>query len=130
MAKHKHVTFGGLGQHEFYMPTTGRGHENRRDRKKCEFYFESTGYCSKIRNQCVGPTVCMKYKGKKPLNVGTSKKKLDVGTIVYSQTRGEGKIVTITKDTCTVEFSTGKKLPYKYPDAFKNGLLTTTPPTE
>ena len=102
MAKKKHVTFGGLGQHEFYMPTTGRGHENRRERRKCEFYFESTGYCSKIRNQCVGPTVCMKYKGKKLLSTGRSKNKLGVGTVVYSQTRGEGKIVTISHDICTV----------------------------
>lgn len=130
MAKNKHVTFGSLGQHEFYMPTTGEGNENRRDRKKCEFYFESTGYCTKIRNQCVGPTVCMKYRVKKPLNTGASKKKNGVGTVVYSRSLGKGKIVTITKDTCTVEFSAGKKVPYKYPDAIKSGLLTTQPPKE
>ena len=128
MAQHK--KFAGFGQHEFYMPTTGRGHKNRRERKDCEFYVESSGYCTKIRNQCVGPSICMKYRGKKALSAGTSKKKKDVGTVVYSKSRGEGKIVTITKDTCTVEFLTGKKLPYKYPDAFKTGLLSTTPPEE
>ena len=128
MAQHK--KFAGFGQHEFYMPTTGRGHKNRRDRKKCEFYFESTGYCTKIRNQCVGPTVCMKYKGKQSENTSSTKKKNGVGTVVYSKARGKGRIVTITKDTCTVEFSTGKKIPYKYPDAIKSGMLTTIPPEE
>ena len=130
MPKKKHVTFGGQGQHEFFMPTTGKGHENRRDRKNCEFYFESSGYCSKIRNQCVGPTVCMKYQYKKPLNAGISKKKNAVGTIVYSKSNGKGKIVTVTKDMCTVEFDTGRKMPYKYPDAIKNGVLTYEPPKD
>lgn len=130
MANKKHVTFGGLGQHEFYMPTTGRGQNNRRDRKKCEFYSESTGYCSKIRNQCVGPTVCMKYKSKTDLQDGGSEKKLGVGTVVYSQTGEAGKIVTISHDICTIEFSTGKKVPAKYPDVFKTGMFTTKPRKE
>ena len=130
MANKKHVTFGGLGQHEFYMPTTGKGHNNRRDRKKCEFYSESTRYCSKIRNQCVGPTVCMKYKSKKDLQAGVSEKKPSVGTVVYSQAGEEGKIVTISHDICTIEFSTGKKISAKYPDVFKTGIFTTKPPKE
>ena len=128
MAKRKHITYGSLGQHEFYMPTTGEGNQNRRNRKNCEFYYESNGYCSKIRNKCVGPAVCMKYSDKKPVNVGTSKQKNGVGTVVYSTVRGEGKIVTITKGICTVEFSTGKKVPYKYPDAINSGLLSTKLP--
>ena len=128
MAQHK--KFAGFGQHEFYMPTTGRGHKNRRDRKKCEFYFESTGYCTKIRNQCVGPTVCMKYKGKRPVNVGSPAKKTGVGTVVYSKVRGEGQIVTVSSDVCTVAFVKGGKGTYKYPDAIKSGLLSTKPPKE
>lgn len=130
MAKKKHITFGGLGQHEFYMPTTGRGNKNRRDRKRCEFYFENTGYCTKIRNQCVGPTVCMKYKDKQQLNTGRSNNKLGVGTVVYSQTRGEGKIATISHDICTIELATGAKVTVKYPDAFNGGLFTIKSPKE
>lgn len=130
MAKHKHVTFGGLGQHEVYLPTTGRGQENRRDRKKCEFYFKSTGYCTKIRNKCVGPTICMKYRGKKDVNTAASLKKRSVGSVVYSKNRGQGQIVTISGDICTVQFVKGGKGTFKYPDAFKNGLLSTKPSKE
>lgn len=128
MAQHK--KFAGFGQHEFYMPTTGRGHKNRRDRKKCEFYYESTGYCTKIRNQCVGPTVCMKYRGKKNVNTSPAPKKRGVGSVVYSKNRGQGQIVTISGDICTVEFVRGGKGTFKYPDAFKNGWLSTKPPEE
>lgn len=128
MAKQKHVTFGGLGQHEFYMPTTGKGHTNRRDRKKCEFYFEKTQYCSKIRNSCVGPTICKKYKAKKLTPSGTKKKKYDVGTVVYNESRGEGKIVTISQDICTIQFISGQKVTAKYPDVFKKGIFTTKSP--
>lgn len=128
MAKKKHITFGGVGEHEFYLPTTGKGHKNRRDRKKCKFYLEDMGYCSKIGNRCVGPTTCMKYKSTKPLNSGVSQAAPGIGTIVYSKNHGEGKIVTITNNTCTVLFSSGKKVPYKYPDALNYNLLTTDLP--
>lgn len=110
------------------MPTTGDGHLNRRDRKRCEYYFEGTQYCSKIRNRCVGPTICKKYKVKKLLPISTKKGKNDVGTIVYSETRGEGKIVTISRDICTIQFVSWKKVTVKYPDVFKNGLFITKPP--
>ena len=62
MSKSKHVTFGGLGQHEFYLPTTGKGHQNRRDRRKCAYYHAETRYCNKIHKPCVGPTLCKKYR--------------------------------------------------------------------
>lgn len=61
MPMSKHVTFGGMGQHEFYLPTTGRGQKNRRDRRKCTHYYAQSKYCSKIRNLCVGPVLCGKY---------------------------------------------------------------------
>ena len=120
----KHVTFGGMGQHEFYMPTTGKGYKNRRDRKMCEFYFSGKGYCSKIRNQCVGPTICMKYREKVLVDV-VKKKNIDVGAVVYHKVQGKGEIVTISCDICTVQFITGKKITFRYPDAFDGGLLTT-----
>ena len=60
MKKH-HVTFGSIGQHEFYMPTTGKGHSERRDRRRCKHYLPKMKYCMKIGNTCVGPTICRKY---------------------------------------------------------------------
>lgn len=127
MLKGKHVTFGGLGQHEFYMPTTGRGNKNRRDRKKCKFYHVETKWCTKIRNLCVGPTLCMKYREEADAGKKHTKREFDIGTIVYSKRRGQGRIVTISEDICTIQFSTGKKITAKYPDAFKNGQYTTEP---
>lgn len=129
MSKSKHVTFGAPGQHEFYLPTTGRGHENRRDRRRCCHYYAETKYCSKIRNQCVGPTVCMKYHEAEKIHKesGRSHKKdrPGVGTIVYSAREKEGKIVTISGDICTIQFSTGKKVSARYPDAFEKGIFMT-----
>ena len=88
------------------------------------------GYCTKIRNQCVGPTVCMKYKGKKAVTSDTPKKKNGVGTVIYSKVRGDGEIVTVSGDICTVAFVRGGKGTYKYPDALKSGLLSTKPQKE
>ena len=129
MSKSRHVTFGALGQHEFYLPTTGRGHENRRDRRRCCHYHAETKYCSKIRNQCVGPTICMKYyEGEdlhKQSNRHHKKNRPGIGAIVYSAHGKEGKIVTISEDICTIQFSSGKKVSAKYPDAFENGIFRT-----
>lgn len=121
MAKQKHVTFGGLGQHEFYMPTTGKGNENRRDRKLCEFYHPETQYCSKIRNRCVGPTICMKYRTRNRSSNNAQKSKNGTGTIVYNEQRGQGIITTISHDICTIQFDSGKKVTAKYPDVLSNG---------
>ena len=66
MAKMNHVTFGGLGQHEYYTPTTDRGHKNRRDRRRCRHYDSDTKYCDKLQTSCVGPTLCKKYSPRKP----------------------------------------------------------------
>lgn len=129
MSKGGHVTFGALGQHEFYLPTTGRGHENRRDRRRCCHYNAEAKYCSKIRNQCVGPTVCMKYhegeKTHKQSDRHHKKNRPGIGTIVYSTHGREGKIVTISGDICTIQFSSGKKISAKYPDVFESGLFKT-----
>ena len=46
----------------FFMPTTGRGYTNKRNRRDCKYYNSKTGFCYKIWNQCVGPTVCKKYQ--------------------------------------------------------------------
>jgi hypothetical protein len=116
--------FAGQGQHEIYLPTTGKGQKHRRDRKNCEYYHESTKFCSKIWNQCVGPVVCKKYKEKQLRPKG----KYEVGTIVYNQSREEGKIVTISKDICTIQFVSGKKVSVKYPDVFEKGFFTIEPP--
>lgn len=48
-----------------------------------------------------------------------------VGTIVYSAREKEGKIVTISGDICTIQFSTGKKVSARYPDAFEKGIFMT-----
>lgn len=122
MVKSKHVTFGGLGQHEFYLPRTGRGHENRRDRRKCDYYNTSDQYCNKIKNKCVGPTVCMKYSTAKT----THKKESwwpQVGATVYNSQNREGKIVTISGDICTIQYLSGKKISAKYPDVFQKGVF-------
>lgn len=118
----KHVTFGGLGQHEFFLPTTGRGHENRRDRKNCEFYFENSNYCVKIRNTCVGPSTCRKYVTKKDSPQKQPKQK-HLGATVVSPNMGDGIIVSIDHDTCIVEYSNNRKSRYKYPDAIKSGII-------
>ena len=122
MAKHKHVTFGGLGQHEFFLPTTGKGHTSRRDRKLCQFYCADAKYCSKIRNLCVGPTICHKFVAARDNSKPNTNKPV-VGSIVYNEHRGAGKIVTISNDVCTIEFTSGKKVSAKYPNAFKNGTF-------
>ena len=66
--KPKHNKFAGQGQHAVYLPTTGQGQKNRRDRKNCEYYHENTKFCSKIWNQCVGPVICRKYIEKQETN--------------------------------------------------------------
>jgi len=115
MAKRNHVTFGGQGQHEFYLPTTGNGHKNRRDRRKCDYYSADSKYCSKIHNQCVGPTVCRKYSVVKTTQ-HTKTNYPVVGTVVYTNRNAVGKIVSISQDICTIEFSSGRKVSAKYPD--------------
>ena len=62
--KPKHNKFAGQGQHEVYLPTTGQGQKNRRDRKNCEYYHKNTEFCSKIWNQYVGSVICRKNKEK------------------------------------------------------------------
>ena len=129
MSKSKHVTFGAPGQHEFYLPTTGRGYKNRRDRRRCCHYHAETKYCSKLRNQCVGPTVCMKYHEREKTHKQSSqphkKNRPCVGTIIYSTHGKEGKIVTISGDICTIQLSSGEKISAKYPDAFEKGIFRT-----
>ena len=53
--------FAGYAMHEFYMPTTGKGQKNRRDRRKCEFYNLEHKMCTKLFKPCVGPSICDKY---------------------------------------------------------------------
>ena len=124
----KHVTFGGVGQHEIYLHTTGRGQKNRRDRRKCEHYHATSKYCSKIRSSCVGPVLCKKYSETKVTQKGIDQKQKkwrpSVGAVVYNQNGKEGKIVTISGDVCTIQFSTGKKISVKYPEAFERGFFT------
>lgn len=54
--------FPGRGMHEIYLPTTGKGHANKRDRRKCKYYIQDTKRCTKLFNFCVGPTLCQKYQ--------------------------------------------------------------------
>lgn len=127
MSKGKHVTFGSLGQHEIYLPTTGKGHKNHRDRRKCCHYNTESKYCSKIRNWCVGPTICRKYyeeeKTHKHFGQGHKKNQPAIGTTVYNTHGEEGKIVTVSGNICAVQFLTGKKVAAKYPDAFETGIF-------
>lgn len=121
--KAKHYKFAGRGQHEVYLPTTGNGQKGRRDRKKCKYYHADTQFCSKIWNCCVGPVACKKFE-EKQLN---EEHKYAVGTTVYSQHYGEGKIVTISRDICTIQFASGEKVTAKYPDVFRKKLFLTEP---
>ena len=125
--KHGHVTFGVQGQHEVYLPTTGNGHENRRDRRKCRYYYPDSKYCDKISSFCVGPTICRKYN---PIESHKSSQHLakcypTIGATIYNKKGNKGKIVSISRDICTVAFETGRVASTKYPDAFENGTLRT-----
>lgn len=111
----KHVTFGGLGQHEVYLPTTGKGQKNRRDRRNCKFYDSATKNCSKIQNKCVGPAICKKFAAGKPESSCHNK---HIGAIVYSKGFGRGEIISISGDICSVQFAE-VKMQYKYPEILK-----------
>lgn len=125
MAKKNHVTFGGLGQHEYYAPTTGQGHKNRRDRRRCRHYESETKYCDKLRTSCVGPTLCKKYSPSKNANKSkpTLSAYLKVGTRVYSQYLGDGMITAIDGNLCTIEFK-GIRIQRRLNDILKDFHLT------
>ena len=71
----------------------------------------------------------MKYheseKTHKQLGRSHKKNRPGIGTTVYSTYGKEGKIVTISGDICTIQFSTGKKVAAKYPNAFEQGIFKT-----
>ena len=121
MTKKSHVTFGGLGQHEYYAPTTGQGQKNRRDRRRCRHYDSETKYCDKLQTSCVGPTLCKKYSPRK----NTSKKKLSpptpptAGSVVHSKYLGNGIITSVDGEMCTIEFN-GIKIQRKFKDLSKD----------
>ena len=121
MAKKKHVTFGGQGQHEYYAPTTGLGQTNRRDRRRCTHYDSESKYCDKLRTRCVGPTLCGKYSFNKNISISKSStaELPKVGTIVHNQYLGEGIITSVDGDICTIEFK-GIRIKRKFKDILKN----------
>lgn len=125
MAKKGHVTFGGLGQHEYYAPTTGQGQKNRRNRRRCRHYDAETKYCDKLRTNCVGPTLCKKYSFRKNTSKGkpTPSSCPKVGTVVHSQYLGEGKITSIKEETCTIEFK-GIRIQRSFKDIFRDFHFT------
>ena len=46
-----------------YRPSTKeKGQIGRRDRKKCKYYRKETKWCQALWCDCVGPTICRKYK--------------------------------------------------------------------
>ena len=97
--------FAGYAMHEFYMPTTGKGHKNRRDRKKCKFYDCKRDFCIKIFKDCVGPTVCRKYMENSSM---PSNPKTLVGRKVESKYYGKGVVVSDDREYCTVQYETTK----------------------
>ena len=125
MAKKNHVTFGGLGQHEYYAPTTGQGQQNRRDRRRCRHYDSGTKYCDKLRTHCVGPTLCEKYSPRK--NISNKNSTLSTcpkaGTIVHSQYLGDGIITSVDGELCTIEFK-GIRIQRKLKDIIKDFHFT------
>ena len=123
--KSKHVTFGSQGQHEFYLPRTGEGRIDRRDRRKCIHYCAESKYCCKIHNQCVGPTICMKYQEKKANENPKciySNNPFSIGETVYDMYGKEGKIISVSRDVCVIQFLNGKKVSAKYPEEFEKGF--------
>lgn len=125
MAKKSHVTFGGLGQHEYYAPMTGLGQKNRRDRRRCRHYDSTTRYCDKLQTSCVGPALCGKYSFRK----NTAKCKptpatcLKEGTVVHSQYLGDGIITSVDGEICTIEFK-GMRIQRKFKDIIKDFHFT------
>ena len=98
----KKTKFAGYAMHEFYMPTTGKGQKNRRDRRKCEFYNLEHKMCTKLFKPCVGPSICDKYAEIK------SSPKTMVGTSVQSKYYGSGVVISDNGEYCTVQYKTTK----------------------
>lgn len=59
--KVKKPTKTGMGG-AFWPRTRDKGQEGRRDRKKCKYYRKETKWCQALWCDCVGPTICRKYK--------------------------------------------------------------------
>lgn len=98
----KKTKFAGYAMHEFYMPTTGLGHQNRRNRKKCKFYNLKCEMCTKLFKSCVGPSVCGNY-----IAIGSSPETL-VGVNVQSKYYGTGVVISDNGEICTVQYKTTK----------------------
>ena len=98
----KKTKFAGYAMHEFYIPTTGKGQKNRRDRRKCEFYNLEHKMCTKLFKPCVGPSICGKY-----IEIGSSPKTM-VGTSVQSKYYGSGVVISDNGEYCTVQYKTTK----------------------
>ena len=98
----KKTKFAGYAMHEFYIPTTGKGQKNRRDRRKCEFYNLEHKMCTKLFKPCVGPSICDKY-----VEIGFPQKTM-VGTSVQSKYYGSGVVISDNGEYCTVQYKTTK----------------------
>ncbi len=98
----KKTKFAGYAMHEFYMPKTGAGSKNRRNRRKCEFYNLEHKMCTKLFKPCVGPSVCDKY-----IEISSSPKTL-VGMNVQNKYYGLGVVVSDNGEFCTVQYETTK----------------------
>ena len=99
----KHKKFAGTGMHEFYMPTTKRGRLDRRDRRKCRYYNKLSKWCTELKADCIGPSLCTKY-----LEIQQKKRPSDnkslIGKKVYNKHRGIGLIISVSGDIFTVQY--------------------------
>lgn len=98
-----HKKFAGRGMHEFYMPTTGKGSKNRRDRRKCSHYNPDSKYCYAINNTCVGPAICKKYHPR--ITDQTIKKDSLIGKEIYNEYYGKGIVIRANKEIVTIKYS-------------------------
>jgi hypothetical protein len=101
----KHKKFAGRGMHEIYLPTTGKGKTERRTRKNCCYYNGETGWCRKIFNTCVGPSICRKYKD---ISQNKDNRETLLNKVVYSKYLGKGIVVSVSTDICTIQYEERK----------------------
>ena len=97
----KHKKYAGRGMHEIYLPTTGKGQAERRNRKNCCYYNGKTGWCGKIFSTCIGPSVCRKYKD---ISQNKDNRETLLNKVVYSKYLGKGIVVSVEADICTIQY--------------------------
>ena len=97
---HKNKKYASYGMHEVYLPTTGNGHKQKRDRRKCQYYIPSSKLCTKLSVSCVGPTLCQSY-----CEIHCSKNIDDfLGQSIYNNDYGNGVIISVYQNIYTIKF--------------------------